>query len=72
MSAQINLGISTIQINTVQSLFDLGYVASAALSRDLYDVTRDGQRFLVELDQGNEISIPVTLVVNWPGEIGKK
>jgi hypothetical protein len=38
----------------------------------LYDVTRDGQRFLVELYQGNEISIPLTLVVNWPGEILKK
>ena len=72
MSAQINLGISTIQINTVQSLFDLGYVSIASTSRDFYDVTRDGQRFLVELNQGNEISIPVTLVVNWPGEIKKR
>ena len=72
MSAQINLGISTIQINTVQSLLDLGYDARVPIMRDLYDVTRDGQRFLVELNQGNEVSIPVTLVVNWPGEIGKK
>jgi eukaryotic-like serine/threonine-protein kinase len=72
MSAQISLGISTVQVGAVQSWFDIDFVGSGSNARDLYDVTRDGQRFLVELYQGNEISIPLTLVVNWPGEILKK
>lgn len=72
MSAQINLGISTVQVGAVQSLFNIGFVATAPIMLDLYDVTRDGQRFLEELNQGNEISIPVTLVVNWPGEIKRR
>ncbi len=72
MSAQINPGISTVHVGATQSLFNLGYLATAPIGRDYYDVSRDGQHFLVELNQGYEISIPLTLVVNWPEEIKKK
>jgi eukaryotic-like serine/threonine-protein kinase len=72
MSAQVSLGVATVQVGAVQSLFDIDFVGSGSNARDLYDVSQDGQRFLVELPQGNEVSIPLTLVVNWPGEILKK
>jgi dipeptidyl aminopeptidase/acylaminoacyl peptidase len=71
MSAQINLRTSTVQVGDVQPLFDLGHFATFSVNRDFYVVSRDGQRFLVEIGQGNDISIPLTLVVNWPVAIKK-
>ncbi|HWA35846.1 MAG TPA: hypothetical protein VG737_17005 [Cyclobacteriaceae bacterium] len=72
MSAQIQCGISTVEIGNVQMLFDLEYPPIGTSVRDLYDVTRDGQRFLVELNQDSQMSMPITLVVNWPPELKKK
>jgi len=43
-----------------------------AFGRDIYDVTGDGQRFLVASPVSEESSSPVTLVVNWTAEIKKK
>ena len=42
--------------------------ARALLSRD-YDVTSDGQRFLVTVAPGEEVVPPITLVQNWPGAL---
>ena len=39
---------------------------------DMYDVTADGNRFLVTETVGDEESSPVTLVVNWLGQIKEK
>ena len=31
-----------------------------------YDVTADGKRFLVRIKVGEELSSPITVVLNWP------
>ena len=70
MSAEIKLGASTVDIGTVRPLFQFRPFVGGG--RDIYDVTGDGQRFLVTSLGSLESSSPVTLVVNWPGEIKKK
>jgi hypothetical protein len=42
--------------------------ARALLSRD-YDVTADGQRFLMTITPGDEVVPPITLVQNWPAAL---
>ena len=70
MSAEVRSGTSAVEIVSVKPLFQIGNLLHG--TRSLYDVTADGQRFLVETIQGNENSAPLTLVVNWPGEVKKK
>ena len=70
MSAEVRPGASSVDIVSVKPLFAIG--TSLLGGADVYDVTSDGQRFLVETPQGDENSAPLTLVVNWLGEIGKK
>ena len=65
MSAQIHLGATTVQVGAVQTLFTRNVIFN-------YDITRDGQRFLVVYNEEAETPAPLTLVVNWLGEIGKK
>ncbi len=36
-----------------------------------YDVSADGQRFLINLAVGEESSAPITLVQNWTAERGR-
>ena len=49
----------------VQKLFSLPMVAGRGFP---YDVTRDGQRFLVVASSGAAIS-PLTLVMNWDADL---
>ena len=70
MSAEVRSGTSTVEIVSVKPLFQIGNLSSG--TANLYDVTADGQRFLAETIQRNENSPPLTLVVNWPGEVKKK
>lgn len=70
MSAEINLGATTVDVGAVRALFQITPFGGAG--RDIYDVTGDGQRFLVATPGSEEISSPVTLVVNWTAEVKKK
>jgi Tol biopolymer transport system component len=72
MSANVTAGVSTVQIDSVKPLFDMGYAPTGSPIRDLYDVSRDGQHFLMDSPEANEVSIPLTLVINWPEEVKKK
>jgi len=36
---------------------------------NVYDVTADGQRFLVSMAQDQQISAPLTLVLNWTADL---
>ncbi len=65
MATDIQLGATTVTVGTVRQL-----VGSVVETRN-YDVTADGKKFLV-MSSGKLMSTPLTLVVNWPGEIGKK
>ena len=70
MSTEITLGSSTVDIGLVKPLFHFRPFSGGG--REVYDVTGDGQRFLVVSLGSLEISSPVTIVVNWPGVIRKK
>ena len=69
MAAEVKFGVSTVEVGSVIPLFRFRPFSGG--QRDIYDVTGDGQRFLVTSLGGLETSSPVTLVVNWPGEIKK-
>ena len=69
MSAEIKLGSSTVEVGSVRPLFQFRPFSGGA--RDIYDVTGDGQRFLVTSLGSLASSSPVTLVVNWVGEVKK-
>ena len=69
MSTEITLGSSTVDIGSVKPLFHFRPFSGGG--REVYDVTGDGQRFLVVSLGSLEMASPVTLVVNWPGVIRK-
>jgi hypothetical protein len=60
-------------VGTVQALFDttirqIGFAGANAIN---YDVSPDGQRFLILSTQDNAATTPITLVVNWTGLMKK-
>ena len=70
MVAEIKLGTASVDVGSSRPLFHFRPFGGAG--RDIYDVTDDGQRFLVASPGGEDNSSPVTLVVNWPAEQKKK
>ena len=69
--AETNLDSSTVEIGVVRPLFSFRPFGGGGT--ELYDVTADGQRFLVVETTGSaETSSPVTLVVNWMGHVKEK
>jgi Tol biopolymer transport system component len=71
------VGITTkdnaVIVGAEQTLFPFGSSLSFfGNTRSLFDVTRDGQKFLVETLQGDDFDMPVTLVVNWLEEQKKE
>ncbi len=65
MATEIKLGETTIEIGTTREL-----VGGHSETRQ-FSVTADGKKFLVVSSSGKALSTPLTLVVNWPGEIKK-
>ena len=61
MSAEVNGKGGTFEVGAVKPLFQTRAVAPSML----YDVTPDGQRFLVINSVEEEESSPLTLVLNW-------
>jgi eukaryotic-like serine/threonine-protein kinase len=51
------------------ALFDTGIRASFVNRRNQYVVTRDGQRFLVNVSAEDENSAPITVVLNWQSRL---
>ncbi len=70
MSVNVRLGSSTVEVSSAQPLFE-NRITSAG-GKDLYDVTQDGKLFLVENSMGGGGQAPLTMVINWPGEIKMK
>jgi serine/threonine protein kinase/Tol biopolymer transport system component len=66
MSAPLTLRGDSIGDGLVNPLFDLPASVSASYS---WDVTADGQRFLVK-EPADESTASLTLLVNWPGLLG--
>lgn len=69
--AETNLGSSTVEIDVVRPLFS--FRPLGGVWADAYNVTSDGQRFMVAGEEGGAAtSSPVTLVVNWMEKIKEK
>ncbi|MGH2567608.1 MAG: hypothetical protein ACRDGA_04665, partial [Bacteroidota bacterium] len=69
MAAEVKPAGTTFEVVQVRPLF----TTSPFLGGGVYDVTADGQRFLVNTTgAGEELSSPITLVVNWDAEAKKK
>jgi hypothetical protein len=68
MAAEITVNGDTLDVGRIQRLF--GGVSSVdGLQGYLYDVTRDGTKFIVAENGQRRTSAPLslTLVENWPG-----
>ena len=69
-------GEEGLEISTSQSLFETRIVEGAATEPYLiqqYDVSPDGQRFLMNVPAGDAAASPtITVVVNWPAGLKKQ
>ena len=61
MAAEINSQGASLEVGTVKPLFEIrpGH----------YDVTADGQRFLMTTPVEQKASSPITLVINWSADL---
>jgi hypothetical protein len=68
MAAPVSGEGSAFQVGAVQSLFETR--ARAGVNAKPYDVSADGQRFLINT-LVDAASAPITLVVNWTAALKK-
>ena len=67
VSAAVNGAGSAFEVGAVQPLF----ATRAGGPGSVYDVSPDGQRFLVNTLMEETAAEPITLVVNWPALLKK-
>jgi Tol biopolymer transport system component len=67
MSVAVNGAGPAFEVGSVRPLFDI----RPAVPRSAYDVSPDGQRFLVNMLAEEPASSPITLVINWPALLKK-
>ena len=70
MAAAVNGQNSAFEVSAVRSLFDTR-APSTINPRSAYDVSPDGQHFLVNTVAEEGAPAPITLVVNWPALLKK-
>jgi len=69
---------TTIEFSAPRPLFDSGYFNNAAGhtgSYNTFDVSSDGQRFLIPRPEAANIELantPITVVINWTAALNKK
>ena len=68
MSATVKYSASSFEVVRTTPLFDLNTKGGGTL----WDVTADGQTFLVQFAGMEGASLPVILVTNWQEELKKK
>ena len=68
MAASVDGRGATFQIGEVRPLFRL---RNSLPPRNTYDVSSDGQRFLVVTSIEESSAAPITVVVNWTAGLGK-
>jgi len=68
MAVAINATVSTIEVGDVRPLFQTHAITVA----NNYDVSGDGQRFIVNSIVEGQAASSITLVVNWTAELKKK
>jgi Tol biopolymer transport system component len=67
MVAEVNGAASAFAVGAVRPLFTLPGTGQASA----YEVTPDGQRFLVNALSEASMAVPITLLVNWPALLRK-
>jgi eukaryotic-like serine/threonine-protein kinase len=70
MVVSVSASAKKLDVSTPSRLFEVT-VSSIAPQRQQYDVTSDGQRFLVNTNAA-ESETPVTVVVNWQEELKRR
>jgi hypothetical protein len=65
MAAAVNGAGSAFEVGAVRPLFDTRAL-TISNTGSMYDVSPDGQRFLVNTLAEEAAPAPITLVVNWP------
>ena len=68
-------GETAIEVGTAVPLFEarmLNGPNPGTGFRAQYDVTRDGQRFLINVPLEETASSPITVVVNWQAALGAR
>ena len=68
MAADVKASGSTFDVGAVRQLFEVESKRDASL----YDVTHDGQKFLIGIPIGGQSIPPLTLVTNWDAGLKKK
>jgi eukaryotic-like serine/threonine-protein kinase len=75
-AAEIRINGSALELGSIRSLFKVDAVRNVGgisfLDGSAYDVTADGQRFLVNVFLEDTTPYPATLVVNWDEAMKKK
>jgi Tol biopolymer transport system component len=65
MSVAVDATPTTIETGPPRTMFDTGIRGGFLDRRNQYLVTKDGQRFLVNLSAEDEKPAPITVVMNW-------
>jgi hypothetical protein len=63
MEADLATNGKSLRVNSIEPLFQSSLPMTSA---PLFDVTRDGQRFIVATAADPEASRSITLLLNWP------
>ena len=71
MAADVRTSGSTFETGPPRALFTTGITTAIVDRRNHYVVTRDGQRFLVNISAEDENSAPITVVLNWNARLAK-
>jgi Tol biopolymer transport system component len=69
MEADLATSGKSLQVQSLQPLFQLDLPTTSA---PLFDVTRDGSRFIVATSANPSASQSITLLLNWEGELENK
>ena len=64
MAAEVNVQGASLDVGAIRPLFEV-----RGVSGDEYDVTANGQRFLINTAVEQKASSPITLVINWTADL---
>ena len=67
MVSEVNVKGETFEVGVTRPLFEIRPGGPG----NVYDVTVDGQRFLVNAAVEQQITAPITLVLNWTADLKK-
>jgi Tol biopolymer transport system component len=74
MSVAVRSTASTFEVSTPTRLFEtrMSTLPNTSYARNQYDVTPDGQRFLINQPWGDASASSITVVVNWQAALSAR